>query len=142
MPHVQLVPAIVGCVSLCSLTIGGFPLSPPAPRPPNPSRANDNIYTGIVAEWWVAAPGRVQFLVVGAGREGKDGKEAKHPDLWFDTPADKDVNTLYEALVLDVVMHAATKGLPLLVEAKNSSGDDGTTAAKAFDVLRVGIGKN
>jgi len=138
----DFVSAIVGCVSLCSLTIVGFNLSP-APRAQNPTKANDPpTYTGMVGEWWVAAPGRVQFQLIGSARDSKDGKEAKHPDLWFDTPADKDINTLFEDLVLTVVMHAATKGIPLVVEAKNSSGDDGSTAAKAFDVLRVGLGKS
>jgi hypothetical protein len=140
--HAHVVSAIAASVSLCSLTVVGFLMSPSAATQ-NPQKAEDPPpYTGMVGEWWVAAPGRVQFQLIGAGRETKDGKEAKHPDLWFETPADKDLNTLYENLVLDVIQYAVTKGMPVVVEAKNSSGDDGSIAAKAFDVRRVGVGKS
>jgi hypothetical protein len=135
---VNLVPvsALLGSISLCLLPafVG------PAAAPQNPSKKDDvPTYSGLIGDWYVAVPGRVQFQLVGSGRDIKDGKT---PDLWFETPADKDVNMLYENLVLDVILHASTKGLPVIVEAKNSSGDDGSVAAKAFDILRVGIGRN
>jgi len=132
--------ALLASASLCVL-----PALLSAPQ--NPSKDKDKdvpTYSGMVGDWYVAVPGRVQFQVVGSGREIKDGKEKenKQPDLWFETPADKDVNLLYENMVLDVLVQATARGLPITVEAKNSSGDDGSTADKAFDVLRVGIGRN
>lgn len=135
MTHLHLAPSIVACITLGSLTIVGFRLTP---APQNPAGNNPPTYSGTVGEWWVAVSARVQFQLIGSGRDTKDGK---HADLWFDTPADKDINTLFEDLVLDVVMHAASKGVPIVVEAKNSSGDDGSVPAKAFDVVRVGLGK-
>lgn len=133
------VSAVLGSVSLCGLLTF---LAPAAPQ--NPSKDKDvPTFTGMVGDWYVAVPGRVQFQIVGSGRDAKEGKEkeGKQLDLWFETPADKDVNTLFEGLVLDVILFAQTKGLPLIVEAKNSSGDDGSTADKAFDVVRVGVGR-
>ena len=133
--------ALFGSVWLCGL------LTLIAPSSQNPSKEKNGdgpTYTGLVGDWFVAVPGRVQFQVVGSGREVKDGqeKEGKQLDLWFETPADKDINTLYENLVLDVIVQAHTKGLPVTVEAKNSSGDDGSVPGKAFDIIRVGIGRN
>jgi hypothetical protein len=127
--------ALIGGIALCGVTLFGFHLDP---RPQDPKKSDVPTYTGTVGEWWVSSPGRVQFQLVGAGRDIKDGK---NPDLWFDTPADKDLNTLFESLVLDMVMHAHTTKLPLVVEAKHSSGDDGLSAAKAWDAIRVGIGR-
>jgi hypothetical protein len=133
--QMSFVSGLLGSVSLCSLAFFALPAEPPVPQ----DKTDPVRYTGQVGEWWVAAPGRVQFQIVGSGRNVKDGK---HPDLWFETPADKDVNTLFESLVLDVVKYAAEKGAFLTVEPKNSSGDDGSVAAKAFDVIRVGFAKN
>ena len=132
----NLVPAaaLLGSVSLCLFP----PFVDRAALSQNPKKDDVPTYSGLVGEWFVAVPGRVQFQVLGSGRDLKDGKS---PDLWFETPADKDINTLYENLVLDVIIHASTKGLPVVVEAKNSSGDDGSVSAKAFDVVRVGIGR-
>jgi hypothetical protein len=129
------ISALCGGIALCGVTLFGFHLGPQGQDTKKPDVPT---YSGTIGEWWVAAPGRVQFQLVGAGRDIKDGKT---PDLWFDTPADKDLNTLFENLVLDTVAYAHQKGVPVTVEAKHSSGDDGTTAAKAFDVIRVGVGK-
>jgi hypothetical protein len=132
LTQLTFVSGLLGSLSLCSLAF----VIPPAEAPQDKSEPLR--YTGQVGEWWVAAPGRVQFQIVGSGRNVKDGK---HPDLWFETPADKDVNTLFEGLVLDVVRHAVEKGAFLTVEPKNSSGDDGSTADKAFDIIRIGLAK-
>lgn len=115
--------------------------------PQNPAKEKDKdvpTYSGMVGDWFVTVPGRVQFQIVNSGREVKDGKEKenKQPDLWFETPPDKDVNLLYENMVLDVIVQATARGVPITVEAKNSSGDDGSLASKAFDVVRVGIARN
>lgn len=124
---------LLGSISLCSLTVALH-----TTQGQNPGKGPEvPTFTGHVGEWWVAAPGRVQFQILGAGRGTKD----KTADLWFETPADKDINTLFEGLVLDMILHATTKNLPVTVEAKNSSGDDGSVAAKAFDIVRVGLGR-
>jgi hypothetical protein len=136
MTHLHLISALLGGLSLGSLTLAAFTIESP---PQNPAKASEPLsYTGQIGEWWVTAPGRVQFQILGSGREVKDGKV---PDFWFETPADKDVNTLFENLVLDLIMHATARGLPVTVEPRNSSGDDGSVADKAFDVVRVGFGR-
>lgn len=141
MALLHAVSVLLGSISLCSLTIVAFHADPGVQ---NPSKGSEPpTFTGQVGEWWVAAPGRVQFQILGSGRATKDGKDIKDKvaDLWFETPADKDLNTLFENLVLDVLVHSTTKNLPVTVEAKNSSGDDGSVAAKAFDIVRIGFGR-
>jgi hypothetical protein len=134
MVHLHAISVLLGSISLCSLTVVAIHAEPAAQ---NPAKGADvPSYTGQIGDWWVSAPGRVQFQILGSGKGVKDSKQV---DLWFETPADKDLNTLFENLVLDVVVHAATKNLPVTVEAKNSSGDDGSVAAKAFDIVRVGF---
>jgi len=136
MLHLLPVSMLLGSISLCSLMLVAFDATR---APQNPSKGSETpTYTGLVGEWWVAAPGTVQFQVIGSGRDDKDSKQ---PDLWFKTPADKDVNTLFENLVLDVILHAISKGLPVTVEAKESSGDDGVAADKGYDLVRVGLGR-
>lgn len=98
-----------------------------------PIKTTEKEYTGRLGGWWVEASGRVAFELYGTD---KDGKEVR---LWFDTPADKDVNTLLENLVLDLVLHGSTKEMALSVIARSSSGDDGSEPSKAFDVVRVGF---
>jgi len=146
MFHLLPASTLLGSIMLCSLVLvihdGASASVDPGSGalPQNPAKGSDTPrYTGHVGEWWVAAPGRVQFQLLGTGRDVKDGKQ---PDLWFETPADKDMNTLFENLVLDVLMQSVGKNLPLTVEAKNSSGDDGSTHEKAFDILRVGFGSS
>src|SRR5688572_1314258 len=102
MFHLLPASTLLGSIMLCSLVLvihDGASASLETgsvgngtPLPQNPAKGSDTPrYTGHVGEWWVAAPGRVQFQVLGSGRDVKDGK---HPDLWFETPADKDMNTL------------------------------------------------
>ena len=105
----------------------------PSSAPEHGMRSDYKEYRGQLGSVWVEASGRVAFELRG---DGKDGKEFT---LWFDTPADKDQNTLLENLVLDMVLHGADHAKPLTVVAKNSSGDDGSEPAKGFDVVRVGF---
>lgn len=140
MTHFLTTAAFLASLGTLSILGFGYAPLPTAPAAQNPSKPADaQVHTGQVGEWWVTAPGRVQFRIVGSGSVSKDGKQG---DLWFETPADKDSNTLFENLVLDVVMHAYQNGLAISVVAKNSSGDDGSEAAKAFDIERVGIPRN
>lgn len=115
--------AAVGCLSIFA------PMVAPAP----PQDSVDLQYTGKVEELWVNAPGRVQFRLRGRDQEGKSKV------LWFETPADKDVNTLFENLALSLIRHGLTAGVELTVQAKDSSGDDGSVATKAYDVVRLGL---
>ena len=146
--HLFPVSVLLGSISLCSLTVVAFDAAVMTPAPQNPAKSTGQNpskgpevppYTGQVGDWWIAAPGQVQFQILGSAGDVKDGKQL---DLWFKTPADKDVSTQFEELVLDVLLHAASKGLHVIVEAKTSSGDDGSVAAKGFDIVRVGLGRS
>lgn len=128
---------IVAVAWFCSLSVCVVPAFVTGRTPQDPAKDSPT-YSGFVGDWYVTVPGRVQFQIVDSGRDRKDGKQ---PDLWFETPPDRDLNTLYEDLVLSVILHAREKGLPIVVESKRSSGDDGTTAAKAFDIVRIGVSR-
>jgi len=140
--HMLPVSVLLGSISLCSITVVAVDASRASPNPPqsqNPAKGPDvPTYTGQVGEWWIAAPGVVQFQLLGSGTGVKDSKQ---PDLWFKTPADKDVSTHFEELVLELLLHASAKNLQVTVEAKASSGDDGVAAGKGFDIVRVGLGR-
>jgi hypothetical protein len=93
----------------------------------------DRLATGKVIELWTSAPGRVQFRLLSKDDKGKE------LTTWFTTPADKDINTLFENLALDVVRHSIEHGMDLNVEAKDTSGADGSVPTKAYDVRRIGL---
>ncbi len=93
----------------------------------------DHQLRGTVTELWVNAPGSLTFRVHGTDEKGKVNT------LWFKSPSDKDINTLAENLALSLIRHSLTDGIELLVDAKSSSGDDGSAAAKAFSFTRIGI---
>lgn len=124
-----LTPLLCGAAAFGCLTVfpeGSRPLPPQQGEP-------DLQITGTVEELWASSPGHVQLRVNGTDQDGKVRM------LWFETPADKDINTLFENLALGVVRQALDSKLQLTVQAKKSSGDDGSVATKAYDIVRLGI---
>jgi hypothetical protein len=120
-------------MGVCALLGGTFLAAAPAPSPVPFQGTPDRQMTGTVTELWVHAKGSLTFRVHGTDDKGKVNT------LWFKSPSDKDINTLAENLALSLLRQALQDGTDLLVEAKESSGDDGSTAAKAFSFLRIGI---
>jgi hypothetical protein len=126
--------AITSMLCACAVASGlWFAVARPGPAPAPQQGNPDRQVTGKVLEVWVSAPGRVQFRLQGTDDKGKAVA------LWFETPADKDINTLFENLALGVVRQSIERGTDLTVQAKDSSGDDGTVLAKAFEVVRLGF---
>lgn len=126
--------AITSMLCGCAVASGLWFLVPrPEAMPATQGGTVDRQLTGKVIELWVSSPGRVQFRVQGTDEKGKALTS------WFETPADKDLNTLFENLTLSVVRHSLERGVDLNVQAKDSSGDDGSVPTKAFDVIRVGL---
>jgi hypothetical protein len=120
-------------ICVCAVLGGTFLAAVPAPAT-EPFQGNPDLQLqGTVTEVWVHAKGSVAFRVHGTDAKGKVNT------LWFKSPSDKDINTLAENLALSLVRQALQEGGDLMVEAKESSGDDGSTAAKAFSFIRIGV---
>jgi hypothetical protein len=113
----------------CGLAAGLWLVVPSTQQPAK----SDRLATGKVIELWTSAPGRVQFRLQSKDDKGKDAT------TWFTTPADKDINTLFENLALSVIRHSLEHGIELNVEAKDTSGADGSVPTKAYDVRRIGL---
>ena len=139
MPVKILTGMLCGSAAGSLLLLAAATLDPQEPRPPKKVRgveataSDEKVFRGTVEELWVAKLGHVQFLLRGRTPEGEQFR------LWFDTPPDQDVNTLFENLALSVIRHARENDRELQVLAESSSGDDGSGPEKAFDVVRLGI---
>lgn len=116
---------VVGCLWLATPSS-----SPPALVVQDPPHHE---LSGQVLEWWAVAPGHLQFRIRGSNPDGK-GEE-----LWFRTPADKDMNTLFENEALDLIHFAVAQKRDLTVQSRRSSSDDGSTPDKACRVVRIGL---
>lgn len=130
-----LAGAVLGAASITLSAVTPSAATDPtdAPRTVALPQDPDLNFAGKVEEIWVTALGYVQFRVRGTDENGKERL------VWFDTPPDKDVNTLFENLTLELLRHAVEHQIVVNVHAKTSSGDDGSVAPKAFDVVRLGI---
>ena len=127
---------LINLLCACGMAAGLWCAVPaaagPVPQEKEKGRA-DRLATGKVIELWTSAPGRVQFRLQAKDEKGKDNT------IWFTTPADNDINTLFENLALGVIRHALEHGIDLNVEAKDTSGADGSVPTKAYDVRRLGL---
>ena len=127
---------LVAGALLAIILLAAVPAPTVAAAPPvvaAPQGKVDIELRGAVTEVWVSSPGTVTFRVHGTDAKGKVAT------MWFKSPSDKDLNTLLENLALGLIRHSVTSGTELLVEAKESSGDDGSSADKAFSFLRIGM---
>jgi hypothetical protein len=130
----RLLVKTLATIGVCAAVGGLFLAAAPAPEAPLAVQGTpDRQLSGTVTEVWVHAKGSLAFRVHGTDDKGKVNT------LWFKSPSDKDINTLAENLALSLIRHAIQDGAELLVEAKDSSGDDGSSAAKAFAFIRIGM---
>lgn len=130
----EMAKYVCGSVALgCLFLMPSSPASGGIAAAPAPQGPAELQFTGTLDELWVAAPGHVQFRLRGTGEDGEQRR------IWFDTPADLDANTHFEELALSMLRHAHDGGLQVTVQAERSSGDDGSVATKAFDIVRVGL---
>jgi hypothetical protein len=121
-------------ISVCAVVGASFLAAAPGPAVPVPVQGQpERQLHGTVTELWVHSKGSLAFRVHGTDEKGKVNT------LWFKSPSDKDINTLAENLALSLIRQSLQDGTELLVEAKESSGDDGSSSAKAFSFLRIGI---